>query len=74
MMTPYLEATGNTVAYNQVNLVARVEGYVQSIGYKDGAQGWRAVFPHRTGVLRGEASGGAGGTKNSADAKDGRNE
>jgi len=38
MMTPYLEATGNTVAYNQVNLVARVEGYVQSIGYKDGAQ------------------------------------
>jgi len=39
-----LEATGNTVAYNQVNVVARVEGYVQSIGYKDDAQGWRAVF------------------------------
>ena len=37
-VTPYLEATGNTVAYNQVDLVARVEGFVQSIDYKDGAQ------------------------------------
>ena len=36
-VTPYLEATGNTVAYNQVDLVARVEGFLQSIDYQDGA-------------------------------------
>ena len=34
---PYLEVTGNAVAYNQVDLVARVEGFLQSIDYKDGA-------------------------------------
>jgi membrane fusion protein, multidrug efflux system len=37
-VTPYLEATGNTVAYNSVDLQARVEGFVQAINYKDGAQ------------------------------------
>ena len=37
-VTPYLEATGSTVAYNSVDLVARVEGFVQSIDYKDGAE------------------------------------
>jgi membrane fusion protein, multidrug efflux system len=37
-VSPYLEATGNTTAYNQVDLVARVEGFVQSIDYKDGAR------------------------------------
>ena len=36
-VTPYLEATGNTAAYNQVNLEARVEGFVQQILYTDGA-------------------------------------
>lgn len=36
-VTPYLESTGNTVAYNQVDLVARVEGFLQSINYQDGA-------------------------------------
>ncbi len=36
-VTPYLAATGNTVAYNQVNLVARVEGFLQEIDYQDGA-------------------------------------
>ncbi len=36
-VTPYIEATGNTVAYNYVDLQARVEGFVQSINYKDGA-------------------------------------
>jgi RND family efflux transporter MFP subunit len=36
-VTPYLESTGNTVAYNQVDLEARVEGFVQSIDYSDGA-------------------------------------
>ncbi len=35
---PYLEVTGNAVAYNQVDLVARVEGFLQEINYKDGAQ------------------------------------
>jgi RND family efflux transporter MFP subunit len=34
--TPYLEATGNTAAVNTVKLVARVQGYVQEIKYKDG--------------------------------------
>lgn len=38
LFTPSLDATGNTVAYNQVNLVARVEGFLQSIDYTDGAQ------------------------------------
>lgn len=34
---PYLEVTGNAVAYNLVDLVARVQGFVQEIDYKDGA-------------------------------------
>ena len=32
----YFEATGNTAAVNSVDLVARVQGFVQAIGYKDG--------------------------------------
>jgi multidrug efflux system membrane fusion protein len=36
-VTPYLEATGNTVAYNQVDLVARVDGFLQEIRCQDGA-------------------------------------
>jgi RND family efflux transporter MFP subunit len=32
----YLQATGNTAAVNSANLVARVSGFVQSIGYTDG--------------------------------------
>ena len=36
-VTPYLELTGNTVAYNQVSLEARVEGFLQEIRYKDGS-------------------------------------
>jgi RND family efflux transporter MFP subunit len=35
--TPYLAATGNTVAFNQTQLVARVEGFLQDIRYTDGA-------------------------------------
>jgi membrane fusion protein, multidrug efflux system len=35
--TLYLNLTGNTVAFNAVNLVARVQGYLESIDYKDGA-------------------------------------
>ncbi|MEW6435643.1 MAG: efflux RND transporter periplasmic adaptor subunit [Pseudomonadota bacterium] len=34
---PYLEATGNSTAINSVNLVARVQGFVEEIKYKDGA-------------------------------------
>jgi membrane fusion protein, multidrug efflux system len=36
-VTPYLEITGNTAAYNQVDLDARVEGFLQEIDYTDGA-------------------------------------
>jgi membrane fusion protein, multidrug efflux system len=36
-VTMYLNLTGNTVAFNSVNLVARVQGYLESIDYKDGA-------------------------------------
>lgn len=40
-VTPYLEATGNMVAYNQVDLVARVSGFLQEILYADGASAHR---------------------------------
>ena len=33
----YLEFTGNTASINSVDLVARVEGFLMSIDYKDGA-------------------------------------
>jgi membrane fusion protein, multidrug efflux system len=36
-VTPYLEATGNLVAYNEVDLVARISGFLQEIRYSDGA-------------------------------------
>src|SRR5579871_6903831 len=32
----YFEATGNTAAINSVDLVARVQGFVQAISYTDG--------------------------------------
>jgi RND family efflux transporter MFP subunit len=35
-VTRYFEATGNTAAVNQVDLVARVQGFVQAISYMDG--------------------------------------
>lgn len=35
-VTPYLEATGNTVSINDIALVARVQGFIQEIDYKDG--------------------------------------
>lgn len=31
----WIEATGNAVAYNEVDLVARVEGFLQQISYRD---------------------------------------
>jgi multidrug efflux system membrane fusion protein len=35
-VTPYLELTGNTQAVQQVDLVARVQGFLQEIDYQDG--------------------------------------
>ena len=35
-VTRYLEATGNTAAVNTANLVARVQGFVREVNYKDG--------------------------------------
>ena len=35
-ITRFLEATGNTAAINSVDLVARVQGVLQSINYQDG--------------------------------------
>jgi RND family efflux transporter MFP subunit len=36
-VTDYIELTGNTQSSNSVNLVARVEGYLQSVNFKDGS-------------------------------------
>jgi len=36
-VTHYLEVTGNTAAYNSVDLVARVQGFLEGIHYRDGA-------------------------------------
>jgi membrane fusion protein, multidrug efflux system len=36
-VTLYLELTGNTAAFRTANLVARVQGYLESIDYQDGA-------------------------------------
>ncbi|HET6183058.1 MAG TPA: efflux RND transporter periplasmic adaptor subunit [Acetobacteraceae bacterium] len=35
-VAPYINATGMAVAYNQVTVMARVQGFVQQIAYKDG--------------------------------------
>lgn len=35
-VTRYLQATGNTAAVNSTTLVARVQGFIQSINYNDG--------------------------------------
>jgi RND family efflux transporter MFP subunit len=37
-ITRYLEATGNTTAFASVDLVARIQGFVQGISYTDGAE------------------------------------
>ncbi len=36
-VTLYYELTGNTAAFNSVDLVARVQGYLETIDYKDGS-------------------------------------
>jgi multidrug efflux system membrane fusion protein len=35
-VAPYVETNGSVVAYNQVDVMARVQGFVQQIAYKDG--------------------------------------
>src|SRR5580692_11339155 len=35
-VTRYFDATGNTAAVNSVDLVARVQGFIQEISYTDG--------------------------------------
>lgn len=35
-VTLYMEQTGNTSAFNKVDLVARVQGFLEKVGYKDG--------------------------------------
>ena len=37
-VTLYMSVTGNTVAYNRVDLVARVQGFLEKVGYRDGDQ------------------------------------
>ena len=37
-VTLYMEVTGSTAAYNRVDLVARVQGFLEKVGYKDGAE------------------------------------
>src|SRR5580658_7870814 len=37
-VTDYLELTGNTQAFASVDLVARVQGFLESIDYVDGAE------------------------------------
>jgi multidrug efflux system membrane fusion protein len=37
-VTLYMEVTGSTAAFNRVDLVARVQGFLEKVGYKDGAE------------------------------------
>jgi RND family efflux transporter MFP subunit len=43
-VTRYLEATGSTSPYNSVDLVARVQGFLQEINYQDGALAKRGTI------------------------------
>lgn len=36
-VTLYMELTGTTAPYNRVDLVARVQGFLETVGYKDGS-------------------------------------
>ena len=62
-ITRYLEATGNTAAVASVDLVARVQGFVQGISYTDGAavKTGDILFTIEPLPLSGEAAAGAGG-------------
>src|SRR5580700_5623002 len=43
-VTRYLEATGSTSPHNSVDLVARVQGFLQEINYQDGALATRGTI------------------------------
>ena len=61
-VTRYLEATGYTSAINTTNLVARVQGFLEKINYKDGdeaKEGGDAVR-HRARAVQAQARAGAG--------------
>ncbi|HLW92472.1 MAG TPA: efflux RND transporter periplasmic adaptor subunit [Roseiarcus sp.] len=49
-VTLYVELTGNTSPFNSVDLLARVQGYLESIDYKDGA--WVAKGTQLFGIER----------------------
>ena len=40
-VTLYMELTGTTAPFNHVDLVARVQGFLDKVGYKDGAAVWK---------------------------------
>ena len=54
-VTLYIYLTGNTAPYRTANLVARVQGYLESIDYKDGAarREGNSTFRHRERHLSG---------------------
>ena len=59
-ITRYFEATGNAAPIKTVDLVARVQGFLQSINYKDGACEERHHALHdRAGALQIKAPAGA---------------
>ena len=51
----YFEATGSTAAVNSVDLVARVQGFVQAISYTDGCEERYFAFHHRAATLQAES-------------------
>jgi multidrug efflux pump subunit AcrA (membrane-fusion protein) len=55
-VTLHLYLTGNTAPFRTTNLVARVQGYLESINYRDGAaQEGSTVVQHRAQHLSGSA-------------------
>ena len=59
-VTPYEVLTGNTVAFNTVDLVARVEGFLTSINYTDGSlrEEGRPALRDRADHVPGQGQGG----------------
>ena len=75
-VTRFLDATGNTAPIKSVDLVARVQGVLQSINYKDGSfvkQG-TTLFTIEPETYKLQARAGAGGRgRGAGDAEAGRN-
>ena len=62
-VTLYLEVTGNTSAFNKVDLVARVQGFLEKVTYKEGdvVQAGTTLFvieqaPYQTSLQIAEAT------------------